>query len=887
MSKQAPPSYSSVHLIGLGGTGANVIQSLVESEKLSRLLSSEDFHLACLALDVADGDLANLESARKKREAQLQASGTSIERLWVKGLNVKFNSPDALFEFMERYNTYLMKEGIVVNNYKPWISSSMSIPPLAGGVGRMRALSKAVYDLNYYHYMELNNVLSVFKDRVLTSKFQPIVVLVFGLGGGTGSGMIFDFARHLRKRLGSAVPIVGVAILPSTADDLLARGSAPYTALMEAEMLFNRTMNESVVEKFGEAYRNPFTAQFFLALDPVYNNRNSMLSARHELDEALIDILHTFMGFDLADLLSRVGSNNDFGPNWAHSIAYLRIRYPVQDYVHYLHKYLQHTELVGNFMGAKRDAIVRINEILEGRFEALKELYKKNLISMNLYRPEAFETEIEDVINRAGKYEVELKKQVKGLTDFATYYNDKFGRVFRASLFEEDSVEYGVIQLVGQWISQIDQLNKNYEEFQKQLPPAAAELEESMTAAKSLTATQIRQIRAYVNFATLVGHAIDTLKLYIRAKALADNVAIRYGKDQSREGKRASALGEAEVVPLFKAGGYILSRPEVEVKASDQYIPGLRVIKKSVEERFKDSSSESESFERLLAQKETEISRLKRDMSKVKVDFSGKKKLMGRNYEALENEATGIRTQLEQLRGETGSQSSELEKVKELEKGLELTSQYRKNLNMVASQTLELNEMMSKMTSTASYYERVVELSQNEQNRIMQKILEEEEDSLKGEEILREIVDRDRFRSMVKSYLRVFGLPSYSGLSDAYRTDMIWATVGIPHGLWDQDLQGSLSSVLNSYSSVEASKSISIRQIPQLDPWTITFLIVLAKASVDQIESFSSMKNDADAVRKSEKALFRSFLLEHGYKNIEDLVALFEDGSGRSNKKES
>ena len=116
---------------------------------------------------------------------------------------------------------------------------------------------------------------------------------------------------------------------------------------------------------------------------------------------------------------------------------------------------------------------------------------------------------------------------------------------------------------------------------------------------------------------------------------------------------------------------------------------------------------------------------------------------------------------------------------------------------------------------------------------------------------------------------------------------MIWATVGIPHGLWDQDLQGSLSSVLNSYSSVEASKSISIRQIPQLDPWTITFLIVLAKASVDQIESFSSMKNDADAVRKSEKALFRSFLLEHGYKNIEDLVALFEDGSGRSNKKES
>ena len=56
-------TYSSVHLIGLGGTGTNIIQSLVESDRLSRLLPSEDFHLACLALDVADGDLNSLDVA--------------------------------------------------------------------------------------------------------------------------------------------------------------------------------------------------------------------------------------------------------------------------------------------------------------------------------------------------------------------------------------------------------------------------------------------------------------------------------------------------------------------------------------------------------------------------------------------------------------------------------------------------------------------------------------------------------------------------------------------------------------------------------------------------------------------------------------------------------
>jgi len=327
--------YASIHLIGLGGTGANVIQSLVESERLLQLLSSEDFRINCLALDVAEGDLGNLQSVYKSVLSKLESKGISVDRLWVKGLNIRFNTPDSLFEFMEKYDTYLMKEGIVVDGYKPWIPSSMSIPPLAGGVGRQRALSKAVYALNYYHYIELNGIMSVFKDRALTSKYQPMVVILFGLGGGTGSGMIFDFARHLRAKLGSAVPIVGIAVLPSSADDLLARGPAPYATLIEANLLFDKKMNESLIKNFGEAYRNPFNSLLFLPLDPVYNNKNSLISAKKELDEAIVNIIHLLMNFDLADLLSRIGTNNDFGPNWVHSLAYLRIRYPVEDYVNY------------------------------------------------------------------------------------------------------------------------------------------------------------------------------------------------------------------------------------------------------------------------------------------------------------------------------------------------------------------------------------------------------------------------------------------------------------------------------------------------------------------------------------------------------------------------
>ena len=195
---------------------------------------------------------------------------------------------------------------------------------------------------------------------------------------------------------------------------------------------------------------------------------------------------------------------------------------------------------------------------------------------------------------------------------------------------------------------------------------------------------------------------------------------------------------------------------------------------------------------------------------------------------------------------------------------------------------MELNTLMSGITNTGSYYERVVELSEVEQVKIMEKILREDEESLKGDSILKEIVDRERFRSIVKSYIRIFSVPNYPGLSDNYRSDLIWATVGIPPGLWDQELQGALSSTLNVYSSVEASKSISVRQIPQMDPWTITFLVIMAKARIDQIEKFPSMKNDMEGVQKSERLLFRSFLLEQGLASLDDLIAKFEERRARA-----
>ena len=880
MSK--PNLFASIHVIGLGGTGANIIQTLIESDRLARLLATEDFRLACLALDVADGDLNSLQAAYKAAMAKLEEKGIGIDRLWLKPLNIKFNTPDALFEFMEKYSKYLEKDGVTVDDYRPWIQSSMSIPPLAGGVGRQRALSKAVYALNYYHYVELNSVMSVYKDRVLTSKYQPIVLLVFGLGGGTGSGLIFDFARHLRAKLGSAVPIVGLGILPSSADDLLARGPAPYASLMEAQLLFEREANERVVKAYGDAYRNPFNSMFFLPLDPVYNNKSSLLSAKKELDNAVVDIIHVMMSFDLADLLSRVGTNNDFGQNWVHNMAYLKIRYPLEDYLKYLHEYLKLLESVGTFVNLKRESLSQIDDVLKRRYLELVELFRRNLISINNYRPESFDAEVEDVIHRAGRYDLEFKKQVKGIEDFAAYYNDKWAKALKAMAFSEDTVEYSVMQQINRWSQDISEISRTYEDFTKGLASSLADVESSLTASKFVTSSQLRQIRSYINFVNLINGAIQTFGTYLRAKALADELKIRYAKDQSPEGKRAVTVGETEVTPLFKTAGTILTRPETEIKMSDQYIPGVRVVRKNLESRFKEAGEEMESLQRLLAQKETEETRLKGELARIRLDISGKGKVIRRHLESVRGEIGAQKTALEERKTEVDRLHSELDILTSLEKSLEVTSQYRKSLNAIVSKTSELNSMLSSISGTGSYFERVVELSDDEQEKILKKILMEEEASLKGEGILREIVDKDRFRDVVKSYMRIFSVSNYAGLNDGYRSDLIWATVGIPQGLWDQDLQVNLSSTLNIFSSVEASKSISIRQIPQVDPWTITFLIIFAKATVDQLEKFQSMRNDADGVRKVERVMFRSFLLEHGITDLSELMSKFSGPSPKA-----
>jgi len=63
--------------------------------------------------------------------------------------------------------------------------------------------------------------------------------------------MTVDFVRHLRKSLGSGIPIIGLAILPCQGDDPPAKGVSAYSSLLESGMLADKEANSMVTKKFG------------------------------------------------------------------------------------------------------------------------------------------------------------------------------------------------------------------------------------------------------------------------------------------------------------------------------------------------------------------------------------------------------------------------------------------------------------------------------------------------------------------------------------------------------------------------------------------------------------------------------------------------------------
>lgn len=257
-----------VHVIGVGGAGVKIVHQML-LDAPSSLLETSGSRMSVLAIDVGDSEaqaMVDIQSLSKK----FNASQSHIETLTLEvPSNIEMN------EVMQAYRMHLELEYPLLQGtaeFQPWIAGDMPFP--AKGKSLPRSLAKAIYGKSYYDGSRpMAKALKRFANSTNATNGDAIVCIVFGLGGGTGSGIAVDLARHLSCGIfGRRVLVMGIGIAPCDGDQAVHQGAQLFATINELDALCNEHQNQGVVQACGELYKNPFTAGFLqVPQQPTYS----------------------------------------------------------------------------------------------------------------------------------------------------------------------------------------------------------------------------------------------------------------------------------------------------------------------------------------------------------------------------------------------------------------------------------------------------------------------------------------------------------------------------------------------------------------------------------------------------------------------------------------
>lgn len=311
-----------IHLIGVGGAGAAVIERFLRDAP-SDLLDVPGSRLTALAVDIGGEGLASVDAVAGRFDSQKSQIETVALPMPTKG---------TLEDTLARYAEFLKLEYPL---YHPNPDSTAWLPEAAierdacGSVPR--AIAKAIYGRAYYDGdRPMHQALKRFARSVEATRGDSLVCIVFGLGGGTGSGIALDLARHLSSGLfGRRVLVTGIGIEPH-AKEIDAKAAALHTTLAELDVLCDETKNQGVTVSCGEQYRNPFTAGFVVVPQPP---GAGIEATRDIIDEQIASLFAQRRGANLWEALRLLNwvaapstqhsaARTPWGARWVHLFAF-------------------------------------------------------------------------------------------------------------------------------------------------------------------------------------------------------------------------------------------------------------------------------------------------------------------------------------------------------------------------------------------------------------------------------------------------------------------------------------------------------------------------------------------------------------------------------------
>jgi hypothetical protein len=849
------PYQNSVMLVGLGSAGTNIVEAFMNHEKTKELLTSDITRLSLMAVDIADSEIRKLQESSEKIKNLMQKRNIPTERFRLNSQSIKFPTAETMFDFIDKkYNEYLTSEGAKIENFNPWLSSTRSIPPLAGGAGRRRALAKAVYVMNYYQLGIMRGFINSFKEQALSSIITPTVVLVYGLGGGTGSGLFSEFARHLRKVLGSSIPIIAFVIAPCRGDDPPAKGTSAFTAMKELSLLLNRDYNEYVTKSFGDIYQNPLNALVWLPLMPAYTNVGNIVTARKDIDEMIVDMLYVLMDFDLADLMGGIGTEVGLTENFVHTLGMVKVLYSVDEYISAFKIYFEKLQSLYDFRKEKLNIFQAIQDIIKVNNDLTRDLYKKYLIKTGTYDEEEFDEKIKSIVHGNPMLEEDYELHVKCVAVQANNWLNELKKFLSTIRLNRGCgpLERKIQNLVLQREKSrkkdnlevlIKDLTKTYLDFSVKKAAIFERLEQLIPGSQIFSVRQKRLIYDFMNLANFVEKALEILRLYDETRIFTEAL-IKYYEGLPESDYELTDLENirSQLSTLYLVVQLMLRPASDEAKMIEEHLSYIYEVRsKAMNKRG------SIDDDLVIIQEEKKRKEFAREQVRS----------YERDLTRLSEEESYILDDLKRL-------DSNIKLYDQLAKKMEITSEYRKKLNKIVDLSKEYQEILAFITQPKKYFERSTEFTEEEQMKIIFRILAEQEDNLTRDRIIKEIIDMEHFTDYMKSVIRVFKTPSLLGYKPTYKTDYIWVTVETPPKLWNEDLTQELFTSLAGYVTSEVSRTITVRVIESRDQWASRILVVGGRGKPEDLESFEEMQLLYSKANDFEKNFSRSYLLEHG-----------------------
>jgi hypothetical protein len=310
------------HIVGIGKAGAEVIAETL------RHLEPDAPKINALAIDIGPDDLSTLWAV---------AADIPPHRAKVTVVSVDTPERSELLDTLRQYRAFLTLE---YPNHRwtpeqePWLPPDVELPRAGGHVER--AVAKAIYGHMFYGAgRSLERHLRAFANGIDGMNAQSVIVIVFGLSGGTGSGIAVDLARHLSNGcFGRRVLVAGLGIMPCDGDPPHHDAVRLFPLLNELDCLNDEAKNRGIIASCGELFRNPFTAGFLMVpQQPAWDSTGSLADTHRSVDRSIASLLTRGGGtqfWELLRLLNWVAApstqhsaaRTPWGNKWIHMLAF-------------------------------------------------------------------------------------------------------------------------------------------------------------------------------------------------------------------------------------------------------------------------------------------------------------------------------------------------------------------------------------------------------------------------------------------------------------------------------------------------------------------------------------------------------------------------------------